>query len=1378
VPHRAARIAILNAFLCLGLLGLAGRALAQCTTGWLDVTGAGPGNRRFLSMTYDSIRHRLVLFGGTNQFGQMRGDTWEWDGTSWTQVATTGPDPRYSYSMAFDSQRGVVVLFGGGDVNQTFRDTWEWNGTTWTLRTSSGPGPRIGAGMAFDEARGVTVLYGGDPPEGGHYADTWTWDGAGWTLQSSASPPGARGGVKLSYDPSRQRTVLFGGNGPGFRSDTWEWDGSQWTSMNVTGPSARMDYCLAYDAARGVTLLYGGYNGVSPTFYLDDAWEWNGSSWTLAASGGPGARSVAAMGYDTAHSRMILYGGSGPDPTQTWAWLGPPLQITQAPSASSVSCGSPASFSVGATGPGTLSYQWRRGGTALADDGRITGSKTASLSISATALADQGSYDVVVSSACGSLAAPAAALTVNPTSASITQQPTAQSVTCGQTATFTVAVSGTPPFAYQWRRNGVALTNDGHFAGVTTATLSINPAFVQDAGSFSVVVSAGCASATSNSVDLGVGAVAPTFTLNPSDQVSSCGQAVSFTANATSVGGLYPAWRHDSGDFLQDDGRLSGTHSLTLTIDPVLPSDAGTYTCVVGSFCGQTNSNAATLTIPSSMPEIVQQPTRSVAALEGSASFTVNAVGSAGMSYQWRHDGANLADGGNISGSGTATLTVNPVNMSDVGFYDVTVSNFCGTTQSSAFPLVLADCDPLWQLAATSGPGPRSFGAMVYDSQRKKVVLFGGGDPVGHPLGDTWEWDGATWTQVATTGPSPRFDFAMSYDSGRGKVVLFGGENSTTPFNDTWEWDGTTWTQVETGGPSARLDAAMAYDEATGVTLLFGGDTQGGGLFGETWQWNGTVWSFVSNSGPSPRTTARMVYDSARHRIVLFGGVAPVSPHDTWEWDGTQWIDRGATGPPARRAPGMAYDVARGVTVVYGGISPTNTYLDDTWEWDGAQWMQVSSSGPGARTFMYMSSGPGHPLLVGGSPAGYDGKTWSWASPAPPSFATQPVSQTVVIGQTATISAAIAAGGGPITYQWSRESTPLQDGGNISGATTPTLAVSSVGLADEGYYSVAVSGVCGSTSSTAARLRAVCGSAPSISQQPADLLVAIGTGANWTVAASGCLSPTYQWRKNDVPIPGATSAGYSIASVGAGDAGLYSVEISAGGLTTVSREATLNVDPGPVFVAFYAQAPDPNGVQVSWTLRDAALVRVEYGATPALGSTLTDASPGTGGTLLVPRGSLTTFYYRLVAVDALNLTAATPVAQVIFPPSVYKLTVVATPYPTWVSFNGPNLGAKVTITATNMGNVPIGGRIQVIGAKLGKASPKLLSGVVALPVTVANGLALNGVASVDLLFKRNDIGSAAGAQVTFTASIRWTETSAPNAPVHTLSLTQKVRLPK
>src|SRR6185369_8429422 len=108
----------------------------------------------------------------------------------------------------------------------------------------------------------------------------------------------------------------------------------------------------------------------------------------------------------------------------------------------------------------------------------------------------------------------------------------------------------------------------------------------------------------------------------------------------------------------------------------------------------------------------------------------------------------------------------------------------------------------------------------------------------------------------------------------------------------------------------------------------------------------------------------------------------------------------------------------------------------DTWEWDGAQWMQVSSSGPGARTFMYMSSGPGHPLLVGGSPAGYDGKTWSWASPAPPSFATQPVSQTVVIGQTATISAAIAAGGGPITYQWSRGSTPLQDGGNISGATT------------------------------------------------------------------------------------------------------------------------------------------------------------------------------------------------------------------------------------------------------------------------------------------------------------------------------------------------------
>lgn len=63
-------------------------------------------------MAYDSLRGRVVLFGGAITNGAL-GDTWEWDGTDWTQMATSGPSRRYGHALAYDSRRQRVVLFGG-----------------------------------------------------------------------------------------------------------------------------------------------------------------------------------------------------------------------------------------------------------------------------------------------------------------------------------------------------------------------------------------------------------------------------------------------------------------------------------------------------------------------------------------------------------------------------------------------------------------------------------------------------------------------------------------------------------------------------------------------------------------------------------------------------------------------------------------------------------------------------------------------------------------------------------------------------------------------------------------------------------------------------------------------------------------------------------------------------------------------------------------------------------------------------------------------------------------------------------------------------------------------------------------------------------------
>jgi hypothetical protein len=128
----------------------------------------------------------------------------------------------------------------------------------------------------------------------------------------------------------------------------------------------------------------------------------------------------------------------------------PPVapSITTQPTKQTVMAGQTTSFSVAATGTAPLSYQWQKNGA------NIVGAANASYRTPATTVADSGStFRVVVSNTAGSITSAAATLTVNPAMAAptITTQPANQTVTAGQTATFTVAASGTLPLRYQWQ---------------------------------------------------------------------------------------------------------------------------------------------------------------------------------------------------------------------------------------------------------------------------------------------------------------------------------------------------------------------------------------------------------------------------------------------------------------------------------------------------------------------------------------------------------------------------------------------------------------------------------------------------------------------------------------------------------------------------------------------------------------------------------------------------------------------------------------------------------------------------------------------------------------------------------------------------------------
>src|SRR2546425_601569 len=126
--------------------------------------------------------------------------------------------------------------------------------------------------------------------------------------------------------------------------------------------------------------------------------------------------------------------------------------ITTQPVNQTVTAGQAATLTVTASGTAPLSYQWQKNAV------NIAGATAASYTTPVTTTSDSGStFAVVVSNTAGTVTSSTATLTVNPAPVAppTTTQPVNQTVTAGQTASFTVAATGTAPLSYQWQKNAV-----------------------------------------------------------------------------------------------------------------------------------------------------------------------------------------------------------------------------------------------------------------------------------------------------------------------------------------------------------------------------------------------------------------------------------------------------------------------------------------------------------------------------------------------------------------------------------------------------------------------------------------------------------------------------------------------------------------------------------------------------------------------------------------------------------------------------------------------------------------------------------------------------------------------------------------------------------
>jgi len=369
---------------------------------------------------YDPIRHEAVsIWNYDTAYYQNNRTILTADG-AWNDVGKAPNWKRAGARMVFDESRGQVVSFGGWNIEPSHQtisylaDTILWDGQSWTTG-GTGPTARASNGLAYDSMRGRTVLFGGvrtyqfSAPV--YYADTWEWDGTLWT-PVNASGPSARAGSAFGYDPLRGRVVLFGGSFSSTGStstyfgDTWEYDGVAWTQIATNGPSARSSGPMTFDASLGKLIMFGGTTGSATT--ANDTWTWDGTSWVqlnqLPSSPAYSQDGYTRVMFDADRQRTIM----GMYDYE----LSRAHDIVRHPEARRVNAGHRAAFLVAAANAGAVTYRWRRDGSPLNDDGRISGATKPLLVISNVQPGDAGSYDVTVTSTCASATSQGAPLAV------------------------------------------------------------------------------------------------------------------------------------------------------------------------------------------------------------------------------------------------------------------------------------------------------------------------------------------------------------------------------------------------------------------------------------------------------------------------------------------------------------------------------------------------------------------------------------------------------------------------------------------------------------------------------------------------------------------------------------------------------------------------------------------------------------------------------------------------------------------------------------------------------------------------------------------------------------------------------------------------------
>ncbi|HRE80569.1 MAG TPA: immunoglobulin domain-containing protein, partial [Opitutaceae bacterium] len=512
-------------------------------------------------------------------------------------------------------------------------------------------------------------------------------------------------------------------------------------------------------------------SGVGPFAYQ---WRKNGSgivgatesTFTLPAvqSADAGLYSVVVSNVSGAVTSLeaLLTVSAPPPPTR-------PV-ISAHPANKSVLIGQVATFSVSATGQGTLTYQWSKNGVTL------SGATQSTYAIASAQLSDAGDYTVVVVNEGGFVQSNTATLTVRtaftPTGPTIILQPFSQTTTLTGTVTFSVTATSDTPVSYQWIKDGAPI------AQATSASLTIRDARFLDAGSYAVFITNAHGVTVSDFVTLTVNpipaSIAPSLATQPGSQEVQAGANVTFSVVAHGSAPLSYQWR-------KNGLTIAGATQAVFSLNGVQPNDAGTYSVIVTNPVGAAISANAILSVAATpamnAPVFTSQPQSRTVVVNDPVTLSVSVQGTAPFTYQWKKDSVAIA------GATTASYTIASAQLTHAGVYTVSVSNPGGTAQSA--PAVLTVNPPSPANAPTIITHPASQVVNSGTAVVLSVVAQGSGSL-------TYQWRKNGVSLPGANAPTFTLASSQTSDSGIYSVVVVNQAGSTASNNATLQVNATS----------------------------------------------------------------------------------------------------------------------------------------------------------------------------------------------------------------------------------------------------------------------------------------------------------------------------------------------------------------------------------------------------------------------------------------------------------------------------------------------------------------------------------------------------------------------------------------------------------